>query len=179
MPVYVAMLRGVNVGGNPRKMEWLREVCAELGFGDARTYLQSGNVVLSSRLGADVVARKLKAKIDGQTRLPVPVVVRAATEMARIVAVNPFLKQKGIDATKLHVTFLERMPAKPDTARLDKLAGTRDEYRLAMREVYLHCPINYGQTKLSNAAIEKVLGSATTRNWNTVTTLAAMAGDLG
>ena len=66
---------------------------------------------------------------------------------------------------------------KPDTARLDKLAGTRDEYRLAGREVYLHCPINYGQTKLSNTAIEKLLGSATTRNWNTVTALIAMANE--
>jgi len=177
MPVFVAMLRGVNVGGNPLKMEWLREACAELGFADVRTYLQSGNVVLSSRLGSDAVARKLKAKIDGQTRLPVPVVVRTATEISKVVAENPFLKRKGIDATKLHVTFLERAPAKPDAAKLDKLAGDRDEYLLAKREVYLHCPINYGQSKLVNTAIEKVLGSATTRNWNTVTTLAAMANE--
>ena len=177
MPVYVAMLRGVNVGGNPLKMEWLREVCDELGFGDVRTYLQSGNVILSSRFGADAVANSLKAKIDGQTRLPVPVVVRTATVMEKIVAENPFLKRRGIDATKLHVTFLERAPVKPDTAKLDKLAGDRDEYRLTPREVYLHCPINYGQSKLVNTAIEKVLGSATTRNWNTVTTLAAMVSE--
>ena len=177
MPVYVAMLRGVNAGGNPLKMEWLREACGELGFGDVRTYLQSGNVVLSSKLGAAGVAKKLKDRIDGQTRLPVPVVVRTAGEMERIAADNPFLKQKGIDATKLHVTFLEKAPLKPDTAKLDKLAGTRDEYRLAGREVYLHCPINYGQTKLSNTAIEKILGSATTRNWNSVTALSAMANE--
>ena len=131
MPVFVAMLRGVNVGGNPLKMDWLRGACAELGFGDVRTYLQSGNVVLSSRLGAAAVAKKLKAKIDGQTRLPVPVVVRTAAELEKIVAGNPFLKQKGIDVTKLHVTFLERAPLKPDTSKLDKLAGDRDQYRLA------------------------------------------------
>ena len=177
MPVYVAMLRGVNVGGNPLKMDWLREACAGLGFIDVRTYLQSGNVVLSSKLGAEAVAKKLKAAIDGQTRLPVPIVVRASAEMEKVVAENPFLKQKGIDATKLHVTFLERAPARPDTARLDKLAGTRDTYRLAKREVYLHCPINYGQSKLTNTALEKLLGSATTRNWNTVTTLAGMANE--
>ena len=166
---------GVNVGGNPLKMQWLREACGELGFTDVQTYLQSGNVVLSSRLGPDTVAGKLKAVIDANTRLPVPVVVRTAAEMAKVVAGNPFLKQKGVDAARLHVTFLERAAEKPDTAKLDKLAGDRDEYRLAKREVYLHCPINYGQSKLSNTAIEKVLGSATTRNWNTVTTLAAMA----
>jgi uncharacterized protein (DUF1697 family) len=177
MPVYVVMLRGVNVGGNPLKMDGLRKTCAELGFDAVRTYLQSGNVVLSSRLGAEAVAKKLKAAIDGQTRLPVPIVVRTAGEMEQVVAANPFLKQKGIDAMKLHVTFLERPAAKPDTAKLDKLAGTRDEYRLAKREVYLHCPINYGQSKLVNTALEKILGSATTRNWNTVTTLAAMANE--
>jgi uncharacterized protein (DUF1697 family) len=175
MPVYVAMLRGINVGGNPLQMAWLREACGDLGFGDVRTYLQSGNVVFSSRLAAAEAAKKLKDKIDGRTRLPVPVVVRSASEVKTIVADNPFLKQKGIDVTKLHVTFLERAVVKPDTARLDKLAGTRDEYRLAKREVYLLCPVNYGQTKLSNTAIEKVLGPATTRNWNTVTTLCGMA----
>jgi uncharacterized protein (DUF1697 family) len=177
MPVFIAMLRAVNVGGNPLKMQWLREACAELGFTDVRTFLQSGNLVLSSKLGADAVARKLKAKIDGETRLPVPVVVRTSAEIAQIVAQNPFLKQKGVDPARLYVAFLQRVPAKPDTARLDRLAGTRDQYRLSAREVYLHCPINYGQSKLSNTAIEKVLGSATTRNWNTVTALAAMAAE--
>jgi uncharacterized protein (DUF1697 family) len=158
-------------------VKWLREACGELGFSDVRTYLQSGNVVFSSALGADAAAKKLKGRIDGQTRLPVPVIVRTAGEMAKVAAGNPFLAQKGIDASKLHVTFLDKAPLKPDTARLDSLAGTRDAYRLTRREVYLHCPINYGQSKLSNTAIEKLLGSATTRNWNTVTTLAAMAGE--
>jgi uncharacterized protein (DUF1697 family) len=75
------------------------------------------------------------------------------------------------------VTFLGDAPKQPDVASLDKLAGTRDEYRLARREIFLHCPINYGETKLSNSAIEKALGvSATTRNWNTVTALAEMVG---
>jgi uncharacterized protein (DUF1697 family) len=177
MPVYVAMLRGINVGGNLLKMEWLRNACGEIGFGDVKTYLQSGNVVFSSKLGAAAAAKTLKAKVDGHTRLPVPVVVRTAVEMQAIVDGNPFLKQKGIDVTKLHVTFLGEVPVKPDTAKLDKLAGTRDEYRLSKREVYLHCPVNYGETKLSNTAIEKILGSATTRNWNSVTALAAMAND--
>jgi uncharacterized protein (DUF1697 family) len=175
MPVYVAMLRSVNAGGNPLKMQWLREACVELGFADVQTYLQSGNLVLSSKLGAEAVAKKLKARIDGQTRLPVPVFVRTAAQMQAIVDGNPFLKRKGIDASKLHVTFVGASVESPDTARLDKLAGTRDEYRLARQEVFLHCPINYGQTKLSNAAIEEVLGPATTRNWNTVTAFATMS----
>jgi len=118
----------------------------------------------------------LKVLIDAQTRLPVTVVVRSASEMTKIVAGNPFLKQKGLDITKLHVTFLGDVPSKPAPEKLDALAGTRDQYRLAKQEIYLHCPINYGQTRLSNTAIEKALSvSATTRNWKTVTTLHEMA----
>jgi uncharacterized protein (DUF1697 family) len=98
--------------------------------------------------------------------------------MAKIVAGNPFLKQKGIDLTKLHVTFLAEAPSKPAPGKLDVLAGTRDQYRLVKQEIYLHCPVNYGKTRLSNTAIEKALSvGATTRNWNTVTTLCAMAAE--
>ncbi len=176
MPAYVAMLRGVNVGGNPLKMEWLRRASEEIGLRDVRTYLQSGNIVFASSQGAAKLVMMLKQKIDRQTRLPVPVIIRSATEMADVIARNPFLKRGGIDPTKLHVTFLGEVPKQIDTGRLDKLAGTRDEYRLGEREIYLHCPINYGETKLSNGAIEKALGiSATTRNWATVTTLSGMA----
>jgi uncharacterized protein (DUF1697 family) len=177
LTAYIAMLRGVNVGGNPLKMDWLRAACEEIGLRDVRTYVQSGNIVFTSRLGAAAIAQTLRTTVDAQTRLPVSVVIRNAAELAKIVAGNPFLKQKGVDVAKLHVTFLDRTPTKPPLERLDALAGGRDQYRLAGREIYLHCPINYGETKLSNTAIEKVLGvGATTRNWKTVTTLHEMAG---
>lgn len=176
MTAYIAMLRGVNVGGNTLKMEWLRAACEAQELRDVRTYVQSGNIVFTSRLGATKLAATLKAMVDAQTRLPVTVVVRSAAEMEKIVAGNPFLKQKDVDVGKLHVTFLDKTPVKPALERLDALAGSRDQYRLVGRDVYLHCPVNYGETKLSNSAIEKVLGiGATTRNWKTVTTLLAMA----
>jgi uncharacterized protein (DUF1697 family) len=176
MTTYVAMLRGVNVGGNTLKMEWLRQACETLGLREVRTYVQSGNLVFKSQLSASKLAQTLKAMVDAQTRLPVSVVVRTADDLQNVVAGNPFLKQKGVNPTKLHVTFLDKAPAKPALDRLDALAGKRDEYRLAGREIYLHCPINYGETKLSNAAIEKAVAvGATTRNWKTVTTLQAMA----
>src|SRR3982074_3385290 len=157
LTVYVAMLRGVNVGGNSLKMDWLRGACADLGMQNLRTYGQSGNIVFSSRLAAAKLAETLKATIDAQTRLPVSVVVRSAPEMAKIVAGNPFVKQNGIDLAKLHVTFLAKAPLKPALDKLDALAGTRDQYRWAKQEIYLHCPFNYGRTRLSNTAIEKAL----------------------
>ena len=170
------MLRGVNVGGNTLRMEWLRKACEDIGLRDVRTYVQSGNIVFASSISAPKLARMFKATVDAQTRLPVTVVIRSAAELARIIAGNPFLKQKGVDVAKLHVTFLDKAPIKPALDRLDALAGSRDQYRLAGSEIYLHCPLNYGETKLSNTAIEKVLAvGATTRNWKTVTTLHAMA----
>jgi uncharacterized protein (DUF1697 family) len=173
---HVALLRGVNVGGNPLKMDWLKQTCEQIGLADVRTYLQSGNIVFSSALPASQVISLLKEKIDASTVRPVPIVVRSAAELAAVVAANPFVDQRGIDAEKLHVTFLGEAPEKRDSTRLDQLAGNRDQYHLARREIYLHCPVNYGETKLSNTAIEKVLAvSATTRNWKTVIALLAMA----
>ena len=178
MPAYVAMLRGVNVGGNPLKMAWLREQCEEIGLLEARTYLQSGNIVFSANASMAKLIGLLKERIDAATRRPVPIVLRSAAEMRAVVSANPFLKQSGIDLEKLHVTFLGAVPAKPDSARLDKLAGDRDRYHLLRREMYLYCPINYGDSKLSNTAIEKALAvTATTRNWKTVLALLGMAGE--
>ena len=113
MTAYIAMLRGVNVGGNPLKMEWLRAACEEIGLGDVRTYVQSGNIVFTSRLGAAKLKETLKATVDAQIRLPVTVVLRSAAEMAKIVAGNPFLKQQGVDVAKLHVTFLDKTSTRP------------------------------------------------------------------
>ena len=176
LTAYIAMLRGVNVGGNALKMAWLRGACEKIGLRDVRTYVQSGNIVFTSRLGAPKLAKAIKAVVDAQTRLPVTIVVRSAADMAGIVAGNPFLKQSGVELAKLHVTFLDKTPTRPALDKLDALAGSRDQYVLAGSEIYLHCPINYGETKLSNTAIEKVLGvGATTRNWKTVTTLHEMA----
>lgn len=175
MTAYVALLRGVNVGGNTLKMSWLREACEEIGLNGVQTYVQSGNIVFSSPLSAPKLEQALKELIDRQTRLPVTVTVRSAAELEGVIGGNPFLEQKGVDVTKLHVTFLAKAVARPELDRLDVLAGTRDQYRLTGREIYLHCPINYGETKLSNNAIEKALAvGATTRNWKTVTTLREM-----
>jgi uncharacterized protein (DUF1697 family) len=129
LTVYVAMLRGVNVGGNSLRMDWLRQACEDIGLQNVRTYVQSGNIVFSSRLSGLKLAQTLKATIDAQTRLPVTIVIRNASEMAKIIARNPFLKQRGVDIAKLHVTFLAKAPPKPALDKLDALAGTRDEYR--------------------------------------------------
>jgi uncharacterized protein (DUF1697 family) len=176
MPSYIALLRGVNVGGNTLRMERLRALCEELGLKDVRTYVQSGNVVFAAGRSSAHWARTLAQALAGEARLPVLVIVRSATDMARIVADNPFLKEKGIDTTKLHVTFLENAPARNAVKALEALPSGADRFVQAGEEIYVHCPNGYGNTKLSNTAFEKALGlRATTRNWNTVNKLREMA----
>jgi uncharacterized protein (DUF1697 family) len=176
MPTHIALLRGVNVGGNLLKMERLRELCSELDFHNVRTYVQSGNVIFESPGSPGQCLQRLKEKLAGETRLPVAVVLRTASDLRQILAGNPFLKKRGIDPSKLHVTFLGSAASKTASQTLVALDAGDDEFRVAGKEVYLHCPNGYGQTKLSNTRIEKLLSvTATTRNWNTVNTLFGMA----
>lgn len=177
MSIYVALLRGVNVGGNLLKMERVREVCAELGFGNVRTYVQSGNVVFEAQGTAGRWAEALERKLAGEARLPITVIARTAAELERVAAKNPFLREKGIDTRRLHVTFLQGKPGKAGLARLGALATGVDRFQCAGREIYLHCPEGYGRSKLTNNTIEKLLSlRGTTRNWNTVRKLREMCG---
>ncbi len=108
--------------------------------------------------------------------LPAVVIVRAAAELKKVINANPFLKQPGIDRSKLHVTFLSAAVAKEVMKKSGTLTSGPDELRVLGKEAYLHCPEGYGNTKLHNTALEKLLSArATTRNWNTVNKLYEMA----
>jgi uncharacterized protein (DUF1697 family) len=169
MPIYVALLRGVNVGQNALKMDRPRVLSAELGLKNARTYVQSGNLVFEARGASSHWAQMLERKLAGESRLPVAVLVRTAAEMGRIVAGNPFLKEKGVDPARLYVTFLPQAPARAALPTLDALNAGSDRLTCIGKEIFLHCPHGYGRTRLSNTVFEKLLAiKATTRNWNSV-----------
>jgi uncharacterized protein (DUF1697 family) len=175
MPVYVALLRGVNVGQNILRMERLRELCAEMKLKNARTYVQSGNIVFEGTKTAEHWCQALEHRLAGETRLPVTVIVKTMAEIGKVIAENPFLRERGIDVTKLHVTFLEQAPEGSTVEALGKIKAGPDRFRWIERQVYLYCPEGYGRTKLSNSAIERALAvRATTRNWNTVNKLHGM-----
>jgi uncharacterized protein (DUF1697 family) len=180
VPSYVAMLRGINVSGSKIiKMEALRASFEALGFSSVRTYVQSGNVVFAAKeRTAAPLGGKIAARIKRDFGFDVPVLVLSSSELARVVAANPFLGGKGIDPAKLHVTFLSGPAAAAGLKKMEAVASGRDEFRCVGTSIYLVCPDGYGQTKLSNNVFERALGvGATTRNWKTVTTLAAMAAE--
>jgi uncharacterized protein (DUF1697 family) len=176
-PAYAAMLRGINVSGHKIiKMEHLRASFEALGFYNVKTYVQSGNVVFESGINSTAsLSDAIGKRILRDFGFSVPVILRTADEMERIVHDNPFLKTAGIDDSKLHVTFLSAIAPKAANEQLQSLASKPERFHIKEREIYLCCPNGYGSTKLSNTAIEKKLSAvATTRNWKTVNTLLAM-----
>jgi len=173
----VALLRGVNLGSrNKVSMADLRELFVAVGAEDVATYVQSGNVIFKSRDRAPKLIEAIEKEIRRRLGLDVAVLVRTRAELAKVLAGNPFAKGGNEPAT-LHVTFLAETPDRARVGKLDPERGGDDEFRVAGREVYLHCPNGYGRSKLTNAYFEKELGvAATTRNWRTVTKLAELAG---
>ncbi len=170
------MLRGINVGGNAMiKMDALRQLVSELGYSDVSTYIQSGNVVLTSRKGTTAtIGAGIEARIKKDLGMHVTVIVRTNAELAAIVRKNPFLP--GADPATLYVIFLASPPEAAALTRLDPKLVAPDEFRVIGREVYARYPNGYGRSKMTNTFFENRLRlRGTARNWKTVTKLLELA----
>jgi uncharacterized protein (DUF1697 family) len=171
----VALLRGINVGGHKRvAMADLRKLVEEAGYGEVRTHLNSGNVVLSADEGPDDVARAIEEGIAERLDLDVDVIVRTAEELAGVVDANP-LGDVATDGSKHLVMFLS---AKPDPAILRELGDedfAPDRFGAHGCELYVWCPNGMRDSRLMKTISGKRLAPvATVRNWNTVTKLLEM-----
>jgi uncharacterized protein (DUF1697 family) len=174
---YVALLRGINLGrarqvGMPR----LKELLGARGYGDVRTHLRSGNVLLDSSLPEAELAADLAAAIEAEFGFAVPVVVRTGEELAAVVAGDPFAGV-ATDPARYLVTFMAEPPDPDRVAALPAAEGPGD-YRVVGRELYLWLPDGIQATPLASWKWDALLGPpGTARNWNTVTKLAALAAD--
>ena len=170
----IALLRGVNVGGNGKvKMDELRAVCEGMGLRDVRTYIQSGNIVFRSK-AADVGSR-LEKEIERVFGVRTFVVLRTAAELRTVTEQNPL---PGVDPKKLLISFLRLTPAAAAVEAVGRMAISPEELHIIGSEMYIHFPLGQGVSTLPMAKIEKTLGTAGTgRNWNTVMALLAMAED--
>jgi uncharacterized protein (DUF1697 family) len=177
MPTYIAMLRGINVSGQKIiKMERLRASFENLGFTDVKTYVQSGNVVFkAAKISADGLAKKIAKMILDDFGFEVSILVRTPAEFESVLKRNPFTTQAGAEDAPLYVAFLSGAVPKGAEELLKPLATAGEKLVISGSEIYLQYPKGYGETKLSNAAIEKKLAlRATTRNWRTVNALVEM-----
>ncbi|MGH2774155.1 MAG: DUF1697 domain-containing protein [Actinomycetota bacterium] len=170
MTTYLALLRGINVGGaNKVPMRELRTLFEDLGYGNVRTYLQSGNVLFD---GQSATSRKLIAEIEVAISkafdLTIPVMVRTQRELERVAAANPF-PTKRVKPSLLHVMFLAESASAKAVKTLDSDRSPPDEFEVKDREIFLRFPNGSGRSKLTIDYFEKKLGTrATARNWNTV-----------
>lgn len=180
MATWIALLRGVNVGGAKKvPMAQLRELVEGLGYERVRTYVQSGNVVLDGpgRGGARAVARRLRAAIADEFGFDVAVLVRSRDELAAIVEANPY-PDADDKPTALHVVFLADAIDSAGVADVDQAAFAPEAFTISGRELYLWTPDGLGRSKLAAKLTDKRLGaSATARNWRTVGRLLAMADE--
>ena len=170
MTTYVALLRGINVGGkNKVPMPKLRSLFERLGHDDIATYLQSGNIVFRSRSTAqEQIIAGIERSISDTFSLDVSVLLRSRLEMEHVAAGNPF-DTTGADGKSLHVMFLGGAPTPGAVKKLDPLRSPPDEFQVNGREVFLRYPNGSGRSKLTIDYFERTLGtSATARNWNTV-----------
>ena len=178
MPTYVALLRGINVGGHNRvRMADLRALLEGLGYADVRTLLQSGNAVFSaSTRSPATVERQVQAAITAELGLTVRVLVRTASRLAEVLAADP-LGDRATDHSRYMVVFLEKRLTAAALSDIDPDPYAPEELTAAGSEVYLWLPEGVQDSRLVRALTDKRLGGTSTmRNWNTVRKLAEMAG---
>ena len=182
MDVIIALLRGVNVGGhNMIKMEDLRDICGALDLMDARTYVQSGNIVFKTgEKDLRKLAKRMEEAIEQGHGFRPSVICRTVAEMKAAVARSPFAKRADLEPSKLAVSFLASEPSNMARAKLLQIKTEPEELRIGEHELFIYFPNGMGRPKLSMAAVERAIQTPmTTRNWNTVTKLIEMAEEMG
>ena len=158
MPTYVAFLRAINVTGRFIKMSELAAAFHKLGHADARTYINSGNVVLSA---ATRSAAKLEASLEEQLEPHLgfrsEVFVRTAAEVKAIAATARSLLEQLATASEVNVCFLQATLTQSGAEALMQLKTAADDFHFGQREVYWLCRTKQSESKFSNAVLERKL----------------------
>lgn len=178
MPTYVVLLRAVNVAGrSPIRMPELVEALSRAGYPKVRTCRQSGNLLLeASRPGAVALETQIEGALRRELRLATTVLIRSAAEWSDLVAANPFPDAAAADPGHLVVGLLKGRAGAEAWAELQRRIVGRERVQGAERHAYFLFPDGIGRSKLTNALIERVVGTPVTlRNWNTTLRLWELA----
>ena len=172
MTVYIALLRGINVGGhNKLPMKALTVLLEKIGCIGVKTYIQSGNVIFQSEQSRKALSEAITQAIATEHGFDVPVLLLKAEELEAAAAQCPFPTEDG---KALHAYFMANIPPQPDLETLTGLKIASEDFQLLGKVFYLYAPDGIGRSKLA-AKAEKCLGvAATARNWNTVQKLLGM-----
>ncbi|MBX3013689.1 MAG: DUF1697 domain-containing protein [Caldilineaceae bacterium] len=176
MNTYIALLRGINVGGNNKlPMKALAALLEEMGLQQVKTYIQSGNVLFQSeRTDKTTLGQEITAAIQKAHGFAPQVFLLDSHALAAAIAANPF-PEGTAEPKSLHLFFLDGVPKQQGLATLDALKTPTERFALIDQVFYLHAPDGIGRSKLAES-IGKGWGvSITARNWRTVSTVFAMA----
>ena len=174
---YIALLRGINVGGNNRfPMKDLSGIVAKCGGTRVRTYIQSGNVIFDSARERSMMEPELVAALEEHCGCRIPIVFRTAEEWHSVLERGSAYARE-LPENRVLVYFLQSVPAPAESGLLDPAISSPDAFFLDGKEIFLRLAAGAGDTKLTNAYFDRKLRTICTgRNWRTVKNLAAMIG---
>jgi len=176
MNTYIALFRGINVGGHNRLlMNDLRSLLGDLGYQNVDTYIQTGNVVFQTeKNNIREISKDIRAEVKNNHGFEPDVLLLTLEEIKDVIESNPFPEAKS-DPKSLHLNFLISTPENPDLESLENFKKESERFKLTDKIFYLHAPDGIGRSKLAGKT-EKLLGvSMTGRNWRTVQRILQMA----
>lgn len=176
---YIALLRGINVGGHRKiPMAALRALCADLGWTDVRSYIQSGNVVFRARGASERLETSLEEAVAARFGFDISILVRPATDWPAYVAGNPFAEASAHAPNRVMLA-LSKAPPKEDAEDRLRAYAVSERVTRVCDALWIHYADGAGRTKLSPALVDRLVGSpVTARNWRTVRRLDEMAAAL-
>lgn len=175
MNTYIALLRGINVGGHKKTpMAELRTLLEKIGLVNVKTYIQSGNIVFqSSAKDKSEIEELIKKSIHGHFGFEVPTLVKTHSELQTILDTCPFSEEKK---SKSYFTLLQSVPKKQDVVEATKKQYEGEEYEILGDCIYYYCEKGYGQAKFNMGLFERMLKTnATSRNYRTMLKLLEMS----
>jgi uncharacterized protein (DUF1697 family) len=182
MTVFIALLRGINVGGNNMiKMADLKRMFESIGLARVETYIQSGNVIFESNEIEDTLRKNIGDGLEKTLRISSPVILRTAGELERLIQDCPFsgeeitkAESSNSEGESFYVSLLTQAPAQEKVGLLNAYRNEDDEYRIINRDIYLLFRHSIRNSKLANS-LQKLDVPGTVRNWKTINKLQALA----
>lgn len=182
MTIYIALLRGINVGGNHKiGMADLRRLFESIGLSRVETYIQSGNVLFETSEEEGALRKKIEGEIETRFGFPVLVVLRTAAELEQVIQDCPFSEEvvaaaelSNSEGESLYVSLLTEAPLPEKIAYLNTFQSQDDACRVENRDIYLLFRHSIRNSKLANN-LQKLDVPATVRNWKTINKLQALA----
>ena len=178
MKTYIALLRGINVGGHHKiLMTDLRSLLTNLGFKNVTTYIQSGNIIFTSdELSIPILEDQIKAAIADRFGFKIPVVIKTNATLQSIFNDCPFSQIKKENS---YFFILNREPQILDIEEASRISYPNDEFVITKKCIYLYCEKGYGRSKFNSSSFEKKLNViATARNYKTMLKLLSLSSEI-